>query len=122
MMMRFMGESVTEEEIEVRDKKEQSCAAHYKENPIYVYPEKEARPPSQIPHSCVCERFISSLPRISPHIFLQQNRQTDRGNRSQTHECGIGTEAVEFLFWEYLFQIFGIVYLHLLLFCTVLHD
>ncbi len=33
--------------------------------------------------------YISS---IGPHIFLQQNRQTDRGNvciyRSQTHECG----------------------------------
>jgi hypothetical protein len=29
---------------------------------------------------------------------------------------GIGTEAVQFLFWEYLFQIFGIVSLE----CIVL--
>jgi hypothetical protein len=31
-----------------------------------------ARPQSQFPHSCVCERFIYSQDR-GPHIWLQQN-------------------------------------------------
>jgi hypothetical protein len=51
-----------------------------------------ARPQSQPDfhiHVSVSDLFI---PRISPHIFLQQNRQTNRRNicinRSQTHECG----------------------------------
>ncbi len=42
-----------------------------------------ARPQSQFPHSCVCDRFT---------YFLQQNRRADPSweyiNRSQTHECG----------------------------------
>ncbi len=37
-----------------------------------------ARPQYQIPHSCVCERFIYSQD-LSTY-FLQQNRQIDRGN------------------------------------------
>ncbi len=50
-----------------------------------------ARPQSQFPHSCVCV-FVSNLyiPRIGPHISLQQNRQTDPKkyiNLSQIYEC-----------------------------------
>ncbi len=37
-----------------------------------------ARPQFQFPHLCVCERFTYS--RIGPHIWLQQNRQTNPGN------------------------------------------
>ncbi len=47
---------------------------------------------SQFLHSSVCERFIYSQNRST--YFLLPNRQTDR-------------EAPQFLFWEYLFQIFG---------------
>ncbi len=45
-----------------------------------------ARPLSQFPHSCVCERFIYFLDRST--YFLQQKRQTHREYiiRSQTHE------------------------------------
>jgi hypothetical protein len=48
---------------------------HCNENPIYVFPEKELR--GLIPnfhfHVSVNDLYI---PRIGPHIFLQQNKQT----------------------------------------------
>jgi hypothetical protein len=34
-----------------------------------------ARPQSQFPHSCVCERSTVHVPTTGPPIFLQQNRQ-----------------------------------------------
>ena len=52
---------------------------HCKENPIYVFSEKEL--PGLHPifyiHVYVSDLYI---PRIGPHILLQQNRQTDHGN------------------------------------------
>jgi hypothetical protein len=52
---------------------------HCNGNPIYVFPEKELRGLSPIFHIHVSVSDLY-IPRIGPHIFLQQNRQTDRGN------------------------------------------
>jgi hypothetical protein len=70
-----------------------------------------ARPLSQFPHSCVCERFLYSHDRS---VYSVAGKYVDRSweyiNRSQTHECGIGTEAVQFSFCEYIKGIFVAVY------------
>jgi hypothetical protein len=52
---------------------------HCNKNPIYIFPEKELRglSPNFNTHVSVSDLYIS---RIGPHIFLQQNRQNDRGN------------------------------------------
>jgi hypothetical protein len=51
---------------------------HYNEHSIYVFPEKELRglSPNFHIHVSVSDLYI---PRTGPHIFLQQNRQTDPG-------------------------------------------
>jgi hypothetical protein len=48
------------------------------ENPIYVFPEKELR---GLIRNFNIRVSVSDLyiPKIGPHIFLQQNRQTDGG-------------------------------------------
>ncbi len=53
--------------------------AHCNANPIYVFPEKDLR---CLSHNFHIHMSVGDLyiPRIRPHIFLQQNRQTDRGN------------------------------------------
>jgi hypothetical protein len=55
------------------------CCTHCNENPIYVLPEKELRGLSTNFHIHVPVSDLYIL-RIGPHIFLLQDRQTDRGN------------------------------------------
>ncbi len=56
-----------------------SKQAHCNENPIYVFSEKELRCLSPNFHIYVSVSDLY-IPGFSPHIFLQQNRQTDPGN------------------------------------------
>jgi hypothetical protein len=52
---------------------------HYNENTIDIFPEKELRGLSSNfnIHVSASDLYI---PRIGPHIFLQQDRQTEGGN------------------------------------------
>ncbi len=83
---------------------------HCNENPNYVFQEKEfgGLSPNFYIHVSVSDLYI---PRIGPHIFLQQNRPTvfwEYINSSQAHECRNEDCGRAVPFWEYLFRIFGI--------------
>jgi hypothetical protein len=59
-----------------------------------------ARPQSQFPHPCVCERLIYSQDRSTPHtVFLQQNIP-GRGNI----ETALGIFVSNFRYWFFAVQ------------------
>jgi hypothetical protein len=62
-----------------------------------------ARPQTKFPYSCVCERFIYSKDRFT--YFPAAEQTDDHGNRSQTHTCGNGTEAPQFLSGNTCFEL-----------------
>ncbi len=69
---------------------------------------------SQIPHSCVCEWLIFSQDRSTYFPGSRIGRSIVGRYMYIAHRhmnVEIGTVAVQLLFWEYLFWIFGIVYL-----------
>ncbi len=82
----------------------------------FVFPEKELRGLSPNFHIHVSAGDLY-IPVIGPPIFLQQNMQTDGGNISIVHrnmnvpmnwDC---SRSVPFRGIQYMFRIFGIVFL-----------
>ncbi len=83
---------------------------HCNENPIYVFLFWELRgfSPNFHIHVSVSDLYI---PRIAPHIFLQQNRKIDRGNIAHRHmnmEIELGLWPRNSFSGIICFQFFGI--------------
>jgi hypothetical protein len=93
---------------------------HCNENPNYVFLFWELHGFSSNFHIHVSVSALY-IPRIGPHIFLQQKRQINRRNLQIAHRhmnVEIGTVAAEFLFWKYWIRIFDIVSLQCVCVCV----
>jgi hypothetical protein len=83
---------------------------HCNGNSVYIFLFWELRglSPNFHIHVSVSDLYIS---RIGPHFSSSRKGRpiVEYIIRSQTHECGNWDRSPIFLFWEYLFQIFGIL-------------
>ncbi len=78
-----------------------SCT-HYKQDPIYLFPEMKLR---DLVHNFHIHVFVNDLniPTIGPNILLQNGR-TDCGNITARYmNVEFRNETTHFHFWKYLF-------------------